>query len=376
MTDTRTEPGAARAVPAGGGDDLPLLVMTRTTPTRLWNDSADPVELSAALGWGAVGATANPVIALAALHADGPRWRRRLAELAQRHPVATESELGWLVVEELSVAAAALLEQPFLASGGRDGRLSIQTDPRLWRDPERLLAQAEHFDRLAPNIIVKIPATSAGLVAIEEATARGISINATVSFTVAQALAVGEAVERGLRRREGDGHDVSGMGPVCTIMVGRLDDWMKVAADKAGVTLDPGYFEWAGVAAFKRAYGLYRERGYRARLLSAAFRNHMHWSELVGGDVVVSPPFGWQQRLNASGIDPVPRIEEPVAPVVVDSLYRLVAEFRRAYDPDGLTVADFDTFGATRRTLRQFLTAAADLDALVRDVLLPDPDRS
>ena len=150
----------------------PLLTMTRTTPTRLWNDSADPGELSAAIGWGAVGATANPVIALAALRADAPRWRARITELAAAHPTATESELGWLVVEELSVAAAALLEPAFRASGGRDGRLSIQTDPRLWRDADRLVHQAVHFDGLAPNIIVKIPATSAGITAIEEVTAR------------------------------------------------------------------------------------------------------------------------------------------------------------------------------------------------------------
>src|SRR3954468_14090969 len=353
----------------------PLLTMTRTTPTRLWNDSADPGELSAAIGWGAVGATANPVIALAALRANGPRWRERLSALAADHPRATESELGWLAVEELSVTAAALLEPAFDASGGRDGRLSIQTDPRLWRDADRLGEQAVHFDGLARDIVVKIPATSAGVTAIEEATARGISINATVSFTVSQALAVADAVERGLRRREEAGHDVAGMGPVCTIMVGRLDDWIKVAAEHDKVTIDPGYFEWAGVAAFKRAYALYVERGYRPRLLSAAFRNHMHWSQFVGGDVVISPPFAWQRRLNASGIDRVPRIEEPVAPHVVNALYRQVGEFRRAYEPDGLTVEEFDTFGATRRTMRQFLAAADDLDALVRDVLLPDPDK-
>src|ERR671933_1231786 len=151
----------------------PLLTMTRTTPTRLWNDSADPAELTAAIGWGAVGATANPVIALAALRADAPRWRERLATLAAEHPTATESELGWLAVEELSVAAAALLEPAFDASRGRDGRLSIQTDPRFWRDPERLVEQAVHFDGLARNVIVKIPATSAGIAAIEAGTRPG-----------------------------------------------------------------------------------------------------------------------------------------------------------------------------------------------------------
>jgi transaldolase len=361
--------------PAQVGPDGPLRRMTVSTPTVLWNDSADPVELATSIGFGAVGATCNPVIALAALRGDVPRWRARLAELAAARPTATESQLGWLVVEELSVAAAAQLEPAFHEHRGRNGRLSIQTDPRLFRDPGALVAQAEHFAALAPNVIVKIPATGTGIVAIEEATYRGISINATVSFTVPQALAVADAVERGLTRREAAGHDVSSMGPVCTIMVGRLDDWMKVAAEKAGVTIDPGYFEWAGVAAFKNAYRIYTERGYRTRLLSAAFRNHMHWSELVGGDVVISPPFGWQRRLNASGIDPVPRIDEPVEPRIVDTLYRAVPDFRRAYDPDGMTAADFEGFGATRRTLRQFLAAMGELDGYVRDVLVPDPDR-
>ena len=132
------------------------------------------------------------------------------------------------------------------------------------------------------------------------------------------------------------------MGPVCTIMVGRLDDWIKVAAESEQVTLDPGYYEWAGVAAFKKAYGIYRERGYRTRLLSAAFRNHMHWSEFIGGDVVISPPFGWQVRLNSSGIEPDARIHDPVDPRIVDALYGKLAEFRKAYDEDGLTVAEFD----------------------------------
>src|SRR4051794_41198113 len=75
----------------------PLLRMARETPTRLWNDSATPAELSAAIGWGAVGATCNPVIALAALRSDVPRWRARIAEVAAEHPTAGEAEIGWAV---------------------------------------------------------------------------------------------------------------------------------------------------------------------------------------------------------------------------------------------------------------------------------------
>ena len=351
----------------------PLLRMTQTTPTVLWNDSADPVELAAAIGWGAVGATCNPVLALSALKAHRDRWRDRVCTLAAERPSDSESDIGWQLVRELSVESAALLEPIYLEHEGRNGRLSVQTDPRLHRDEQGLVAQAVEFDSLAANIIVKIPATEVGVRAMEEATYRGVSINATVSFTVAQVVAVAEAVERGLARREAEGLDTSRMGPVATIMVGRLDDWLKHVTEGEQVTTDPGVLDWAGVACFKRAHEIFLERGYRTRLLSAAFRNHLHWSELVGGDVVISPPYPWQVRLNASGIDPLPRLEQPIPSAILASLCRL-PEFRKAYDENGMSHSEFASFGPTLRTLRQFLAANADLEKFVRDVIVPDPD--
>jgi transaldolase len=360
---------------ARGSHVSPLLRMTENTPTRLWSDSATPWELETAIGWGAVGATCNPVLALAALRSDLPRWHLRIREYAAECPTASESQIGWAMVEELSIGLAGLLADVFVEHAGRDGRISIQTDPRYYCDTDALVAQAVQFDALAPNVIVKIPATEAGIRAMEEATYRGVSINATVSFTVAQTLAVAEAIERGLIRRENEGLDVSRMGPVCTIMLGRLDDWLKAVTVRDRITVDPGILEWAGVAVFKHAYRIYCERGFRTRLLSAAFRNHMHWSELIGGDVVISPPFEWQVRLNSSGIEPLPRINEPVADAVLSSLYENIPEFRRSYDSDGMSIGEFQDFGATRATLRQFLVACADLESLVRDVLLPDPTK-
>ena len=128
------------------------------------------------------------------------------------------------------------------------------------------------------------------LEAIEDATSRGVSINVTVSFSVPQAVQAAEAIERGLKAREAAGHDTSEMGPVVTIMVGRLDDWLKHVVARDGIFIDPSALEWAGIAAMKRAYQIFQERGYRARVLAAAFRNVNQWAEFVGGDVVVSPP--------------------------------------------------------------------------------------
>jgi transaldolase len=166
------------------------------------------------------------------------------------------------------------------------------------------------------------------------------------------------------------------MGPVCTIMVGRVDDWVKVGAEKMGAKVDPEILEWAGVAVFRHAHKVYTERGYRTRLLSAAFRNHMHWSEILGGDSVISPPYAWQVKINEMGITPnLNSVNEPIEARILDPLLENFPEFRKMYNVDGLKVEEFTNFGATLRTLRGFLQSVNDLESFVRDVTVPNPDK-
>ncbi len=364
--------GANRIVRGLTAYKSPLHEMTQTTPTCLWNDSPSVSELTYSIQHGAVGATCNPVIVVEVLKKEISLWKERIPQLMREMPTATEEQIGWKLVEEMSTQAAKLLLPIFEQHKGKDGRLSIQTDPHFYRNTAAIVEQAVRFSELAPNMIVKIPVTRAGIPAIEEATYRGVSINATVCFSLPQCVAVGEALERGLQRREREGSDISRMGPVCTIMVGRLDDWLKVVAEKETITTDPGYLEWAGVAVFKKTYQVFQARGYRTRLLSAAFRNHMHWSEFIGGNVVISPPYRWQLRYNSSDVAVVPRIDKPVDPRIVEELLRKFPDFRRAYEEDGLSVDDFDSFGPTRRTLRQFIGACQDLAAQIRDFMIPE----
>src|SRR5690349_9954223 len=337
----------------------PLHETVATTATDYWNDSCSIEELAYAIANGAVGATSNPTIVGEVLQKEMHLWRDRLQEMIATRPAATEDEITWQLIEEMAVKGAELLQPVFEREHGRKGRLSIQTNPKLYRDPERITEQAIRFAGLAPNMQVKAPVTRAGIVALEEMTAAGVSINATVSFTVPQALAVAEAVERGLRRREEAGEDTTAMAPVCTIMIGRLDDWLQVQADKMGVLLTPGIVNWAGIACIKRAYAIYQERGYRTRLLAAAYRNHLHWSQLIGGDIVLTIPYKWQLLFNASDIDVVPRFDDEVPAVVFEELDKL-PDFRRAYEPDGLTIDEIDSFGATRRTLRGVIASYED----------------
>ena len=343
-------------------------------PTDYWNDSCSVEELSYAVAHGAVGATTNPTIVHTVLKKELHLWRERIYSLIRDNPTWSEQEVTWKLFEEMGARGASFLEGAYKKHKGKKGRLSIQTDPALYRNAEAITRQALHFNSLAPNMQVKAPVTQAGLQAIEEATCRGVSINATVSFTVPQAIAVGQAVERGLNRRVADAHSIQEMSPVCTIMVGRTDDWLKVRAKRDGTAIDPACLDWAGIACMKKAYEIYRKRGYRARLLVAAFRHLDHIADFMGGDLILSIPYEWQLKFNESDIPVEERMSRPVQPHILRALYDKLPDFRRAYDEDGMTVPEFDTYGATVRTLRGFIASAHDLMAAVRDFMLPNPD--
>lgn len=255
------------------------------------------------------------------------------------------------------------------------GRLSIQTNPSYYRNVDAMVDQAVRYSSLAPNMQVKLPATSRGVEAVEEATYRGVNINATVSFTVPQAVAVGEAVDRGLARRDEEGLATEKMTPVTTIMVGRTDDWIQVVTKRDGIIVSPHSLPWAGVAVFKKAREIYQERGFRSRLLAAAFRHHLHWSEFIGGDVILTIPSSWQKLFNSSAVQVKDRINDPVDPEIIAELYDRVPDFRKAYDEDGMTLEEFDTYGATVRTLRGFIASYHELTRVIReDFMLPNPD--
>jgi transaldolase len=366
-----SEAALGRSLPLA---DSPLGRTISTTSTDIWNDSCAIDELEYAISFGAVGATANPTIVTDVWKTEPAYWRERVRTLARERPTATEIDLAWVVVEEMSTRGAKLLEPAFAAHGGRQGRLSMQTDPTLHRSPDRMVAQGLSFVALAPNIIVKFPATAAGIAAIEEATYRSVSVNTTVCFSVAQALAAGDAIEKGLRRREAEGLDVGSMGPVVTVMMGRIEDWLRVQVERDGIVADPAALPWSGVAVFKRAYGIFRERGYRARLLGAAIRHHLHWSELIGGDVVITMPSSWQKRFNASDVEVTPRMDDPVDPAIVAELTAHFPDFIRAYEPDSLSTDAFDAYPPTARTLRAFIASYHELLHAVTDAMIPNPD--
>jgi transaldolase len=322
------------------------------TATTWWHDSADPKELQIGLERGATGVTTNPVLATTALKANRELWADEINKVLLKNlPPAQKAEafLRIAVVE-----TAGKLVPMFEESQGKLGWVCGQVSPLLAGDRDGMLAMAKRLNAWSPNICVKLPASSAGIDTIEQCAAEGISTNATVSFTLAQLLAVGEQAHRGaIRARE---HGITPAKSFATMMIGRLDDYLREVAQDNQVAVSETDIQQAGLAVVKRAYTIYKELGYETTLLVAALRGTNHLTELVGGDLVLSIHPSIQEKVLAKELPRESGIDKAIAGDVIQRL-SLVREFARAYEPAGLAPAEFIAYGVTQRTISQFIEA-------------------
>jgi transaldolase len=343
--------------------------LTQELGADFWNDSCSLKELAEAVTEGAVGATSNPVIVLNAVSGDPETWLPAIDKLVKANPFDTEDDIAWKLIADLGERAAKLLEPTHSATAGKKGFLCVQVSPKFYRSPALMIEQAKTLAKIAPNVAVKIPATEAGLTAMEEVVASGVNVNATVSFSVAQAVAIAEAFERGMKKAEKAKRDMSQLHPYVTIMVGRVDDMLKRAVEKGGPAAAAEHLTWAGIAVFKRAHQVFQEKRFRSTLLAAAYRHEGQWSQLIGDDVILSMPYKWWKQFNESSTTPTRSIGKAVDPAILRELNKF-DDFRKAYEPGGMQPSEFTRFGASAHTLNEFLEGYQKLLSLVRSRML------
>lgn len=347
-----------------------LLKMTRRYPeTEFYVDSAMMDDIEYGLARGAVGVTTNPPLVAAAMRHNAGLWRTRALHARAGQPDAGVEEIaGRLHRQLVAEIAGCLLPVYEGCAGGRQGRVAAQVDPHNAHSAALMVKEAQALAALGPNIQVKLPATAAGIRAIETCTCLGISAIGTVSFTVPQAVAIARAVDRGLEQRRQEGLSTQGMAPMSVVMAGRLDGWLKEATGDKALPM-PQAADWAGVAVIKRLHAIFQQRGYHARLLGAAFRQGMHWEQLVGGRLTMTMNRAILELVEDSALPPAGMMGRPVPGAVMEALERDYPDFDLAYREDGMTVDAFETFGAVRRTMAAFLDGAGQIRTMVGEWL-------
>ncbi|RTL68390.1 MAG: transaldolase [Pseudonocardiaceae bacterium] len=208
--------------------------------------------------WNVVGVTTNPTIFAGAL-ANGEAYTDQVRELAARGASVADA------VREITVAdvqqACDVFSGTWEATGGVDGRVSLEVDPTLARDTEATVAEAldlwKAVDR--PNLLVKIPATEQGLPAITRALSEGVSVNVTLIFSVERYRLVMEAYLSGLEQAAANGHPLAGITSVASFFVSRVDTEIDARLDKIGTDETKALRGKAGVANSRLAYAAFQD---------------------------------------------------------------------------------------------------------------------
>jgi transaldolase len=209
-----------------------------------------------------VGVTTNPSIFQAAL-SKGTAYDAQVKELAERG-ADVDATIRTVTTDDVRNACDVLAKQ-YESSGGVDGRVSIEVDPRLAHDTDKTILQAVELWKIVdrPNLLIKIPATLAGLPAITAVIAEGISVNVTLIFSVERHRAVMDAYLAGLEAAKEAGHDLSKIHSVASFFVSRVDTEIdkrleKIASD-SGKDAALALRGQAGVANARLAYAAYEE---------------------------------------------------------------------------------------------------------------------
>jgi transaldolase len=206
--------------------------------------------------WNVTGVTTNPTIFASAL-SKGESYDEQVRELAARGASvdATVREVTTTDVRN----ACDLFRDIHESTGGVDGRVSIEVDPRLAQDADRTAAEAQDLwktiDR--PNLLIKIPATQAGLPSITRTLAEGISVNVTLIFSLERYEAVMEAFVEGIEQAKANGHDISTIHSVASFFVSRVDSEIDKRIDALGTDDAKALRGQAAIANARLAYAAY-----------------------------------------------------------------------------------------------------------------------
>ena len=205
-----------------------------------------------------VGVTTNPSIFQAAL-SKGTAYDEQVKELAERG-ADVDATIRTVTTDDVRNACDVLAKQ-YELSDGVDGRVSIEVDPRLAHDTDKTVLQAIELWKIVdrPNLLIKIPATMAGLPAITAVIAEGISVNVTLIFSVERHRLVMDAYLAGLEKAKEAGHDLSRIHSVASFFVSRVDTEIDKRLEKIGSDEALGLRGQAGVANARLAYAAYQE---------------------------------------------------------------------------------------------------------------------
>jgi len=318
------------------------------TPTRFWVNNPSGADMERAIAAGAINCTTNPAYCSKLLSSD-PDYIHSVIDKVITEETRDAEEAAVLVYRRAAKRVLDRFRPLYEQSGGAYGYVTMQDDPRKDQDTEAIVRGALSNKELGPNYMAKIPVIESGLEALEACVEEDIPICATEVFSIAQAIHMCEQYQQASER--------TGNRPpfFVTHITGIFDEWLGKVVQREGIEIAPEVLAQAGCAVARKEYRLLKERRYRTTLLGGGARGTHHFTEMVGGDVHVTINWSMAQEIMDAHTPIKARINAETPTAVIEELYDKLPDFRRAYDEEGLSVAEYADFGPVQFFRNSFL---------------------
>lgn len=323
------------------------------------------------------GCTTNPPLSLTAVQSDPAFWNKWIDDLVISHPGLSQHDYYWLTYKEVVRRGAEMMLPIWEATNGRYGYISGQLDPRLITETEKMIVDAQELRTIAPNVMVKVPASTQGVEVVKVITSMAIPTNVTTCFTLPQIWAVANAANDGTKIAAKNKVDMSKWRAVITMMIGRLteNEALDQQAAKRGIQFSWAEKHWWGIHVFRKAYALLKETGMPSKMLACSMREgplvggKMHfWDvEKIAGDIVYTmPPYVLDPLFTKCGdLEFDEELLWDDCPGEV--LYKMtkIPYAIQSSDENGMEVDQFNLHPATVGTAKLFSQASAGLEEYV-----------
>lgn len=321
------------------------------TGTKFWINNVTHEEAKLAIEAGAVGCTQNPSYLWRIINhpVEGKHAQEIIDETIKE--TTDNNEVESIVQRKLIKEISDIFLPLWESSRGKYGYVSIQGDPVNEEDASVIINEARKNRELNPNIMIKIPATKAGLEAMQILIAENTPINATEVMGIGQALDVCKMYRKISTE--------TGMKPPIyySLITGIYDEYLAKQIENENISIYKDFVYMAGIIIAKKVYAITKAHYPEIGFIGGGMRGFQHFTEMVGADACIT--MNWQkhaEELLKENAPVVPRFYNPVPDMYLEALLH-VPDFRKAYFENGLTVDEYEHFGPVDYFRSMFLNA-------------------
>jgi transaldolase len=320
------------------------------TGTKFWINNVTADEARMAIDAGATGCTQNPSYTWKIL--SNPEAGKAADKILDEIFRETDdnNEVECVLQRKLVKGISDIFLDVWKATHGDHGYVSIQGDPIHEEDPEVIINEGRKNREMNPNVMIKIPATSAGLQAMEVLLAENTPVNATEVMGISQALDVCK-MYRKISLKTGKTPKI-----YYSLITGIYDEYLYKSVEKQGIKIDPDILYLSGLIIAKKVYNITKSLYPEVGFIGGGVRGLHHFTEMVGADVCITMNWpGQAEELLKQDLPVVPRFFNPAPENYIDELLIKVPEFRQAYMTDGLNINDYEHFGPVEYFRNMFI---------------------